>query len=831
MSTPVLPKTENHDEVLEAKPLPRWFRFGGARGGRLLLSGGLVVALLLLTAVSVYHMRQANIEADHQRYKKLEEKLAGEIRRQIDVYRHGLVGIRNVFVGSESVDREEFSDVVSGQNLLSDFPAASVMGYVQRVDRAGLGDYIGQMRASGAIDYYVKPLSGGATYEQLFLVKYAEPIDYRGPVLGLDLASGPRRRAAAMRAMLTDEASITAQIRLVKQERSGSAFLIMLPCYAMGRPTQTPTQRREALEGWVYMTLLAEPFFNGIDAVIDHELDFRVFDSQELSQDLMLYSSADTQNQRFESEGDLLFAQHRFHGLIAVDVGGREWKVAMGASPQFQAVSNAGLWLAGVGGAALSILLGLMLHLQGSSLQKARELAEDMTADLRRVAYTDRLTGLPNRTAILDKVQDAIGRAHRVKGYHYAVLFLDFDRFKVINDSLGHGAGDTLLQQIGQRLRRALRPHDSAGTGQNSRTAARLGGDEFIVLLDGLKKLRHAERVAERLLQVLSKPYMLYGQPVRCSASIGVVLGTPVYISADEVVRDADTAMYEAKNAGRGVYKVFDSAMHEKVQERLEIENEMVLALEQDQFVLHYQPILDLKAGTLVGFEALVRWQHPRLGLIGPERFVPVAEETGFILSLGRWVLQEALRQHARWRRGGVVGLEGRINVNLSRRQLAAAELFDEVTSALREYGVSPNRLHLEVTESQIMEDPAVAIENLQQLRRVGVQIDIDDFGTGHSSLASLHEFPIDVLKIDRRFVANIAEDPSLVTVLRSVIDLATNLGVAVVAEGIETSEQRDLVRSLGCGFAQGYFFSRPVPADGVLGLIEAHASKPDRAA
>ncbi|MEL7485221.1 MAG: EAL domain-containing protein, partial [Planctomycetota bacterium] len=401
----------------------------------------------------------------------------------------------------------------------------------------------------------------------------------------------------------------------------------------------------------------------------------------------------------------------------------------------------------------------------------------------------------------------------------------------IINDSLGHSTGDQLLQEIGRRLRGALRSHDSAGLGSERNTAARLGGDEFIVLLDGMARPEDALLVAERLLEVLAERYVLDGRSVGSTASIGVVLGGTEYQSADDVIRDADTAMYEAKSAGRGVFKVFDQAMGDRVNDRLNIESEMAHALEVGQFKLHYQPILAIGPGHIESFEALVRWDHPERGIIGPDRFIPVAEDTGFIVPLGQWVLETAIEQYARWRDEGVLHPRCRINVNLSRKQLVLPNLFEDVTRALRERGVEPARLHLEVTESQIMQDPRAAINNLQKLRRVGVLIDIDDFGTGYSSLACLHEFPVDVLTIDRAFVANVIQDPGLKAVLRTVTELATNLSVKVVAEGIETAEQRELLIELGCAYGQGYLFSKPLPTDAVPGFCAETAENLRQAA
>lgn len=801
--------------------------FDPGRGGRAALTAALVMSLLMLTAVSVTFMWRANQAADRQRFESLEVKLQGEILQQVNVYRYGLMGTRSVFAASTFVDRNEFRHIIEGRELPTEFPAATGIGYIDRVAADQIDEFLEITRADGMPDFRVKALTEQPAHDNHYVIKYIEPIEQNGAAVGLDIGSESRRRAAAERAMHGGDVALTAQITLVQATGNGPGFLILLPFYKPSMPTETPEQREAALVGWVYMTILAERVFDGIEALIDNELDFRVFDSEELSPDLMLYVGGHTE----DLETDLLFQEHRFHDLIPVEIGGRKWMVAIGTASEFQAASSLGVWMAGIGGVLLSVLLGTMLQVQESSLHKAQAIAQSMTADLRRAALTDRLTNLPNRTAIIDKIQDAIHRARRLENYHYAVLFLDFDRFKIINDSMGHSAGDLLLQEIGVRLRTTLRPNDSAGLGSERNTAARLGGDEFIVLLDGLARPGDAVVVAERLLEVLAERYVINGRSINSTASIGVVLGDAQYATADEMIRDADAAMYEAKADGRGVHKIFDQTMGDRVNDRLNIQNEMAQSLEQNEFTLHYQPILVLEQGSISSFEALVRWEHPERGIIGPDRFIPVAEDTGFIVQLGQWVLETALEQYAKWRDEGVLAADCRINVNLSRKQLVLPGLFDDVTRALRDRGVEPGCLHLEVTESQIMQDPTAAIENLQKLRRIGVQIDIDDFGTGHSSLACLHEFPVDVLKIDRAFVANVTQAPALKTVLRTVAELASNLGVKVVAEGIETQEQYELLVSLGCDYGQGYLLSKPLPAAAVPAFCAANAETVRRVA
>lgn len=777
---------------------------------------------LMMTAGSVMYMHQRNAAADAQRFEWLKEKLHDEIVSQVNVYGYGLRGTRSVFVASDHVNREEFRHIVQSRDMAHEFPAATGMGYIHRVQARDLPLYLEDARADGWPDFQVRMLADEIAHDDLFIIRYIEPSEQNFAAIGLDIGQESRRRAAAERAMRTGDVSLTGQITLVQATGDGPGFLILLPHYNPGAALDTVAQREDALVGWTYMTILAERMFADAPDFIDHELEIKVFDSDELSLDKVLYDEGDHLANTRQEDVLQAFAHARFHQLVPVEIGGREWVVAMNSTSQFKAKSEFGLWIAGLAGIVLSGLLALLLHTQSNSLDRAQKIAQAMTVNLRQAALTDRLTGLPNRTAILEKVQDAIHRAQRVADYHYAVLFLDFDRFKIINDSLGHSVGDDLLVEISRRLRDALRPHDAAGLGRDHGTAARLGGDEFIVLLDGLAEPNDASIVAQRLLDVLAKRYQLGSREVGSTASIGVVVGQPEYESADQLIRDADTAMYEAKNDGRGRYVMFDTQMRVRAKERLQIENDLHHALAEHQFFLHYQPIVCIQTGRIESCEALVRWRHPKHGLIGPDRFIPIAEETGLIVPLGQWVLDESLRQFAEWRQRKQIPGGCCISVNLSRKQLILPNLFAIVTESLRRHEVPSSLLHLEVTESQIMQDRRTATANLQKLRRIGVRIDIDDFGTGHSSLACIHEFPIDVLKIDRSFVANLETDPNLSKVLRTVTDLARNLGVQVVAEGIETQTQLNLLRSLSCEYAQGYLFSKPVSAEDLVAFCAA---------
>ncbi len=450
---------------------------------------------------------------------------------------------------------------------------------------------------------------------------------------------------------------------------------------------------------------------------------------------------------------------------------------------------------------------------------------DDITArkgveeELRNTARTDKLTGLSNRAELCDHLQKAVLRSGRVSGYHFAVLFLDFDRFKAVNDSFGHEVGDKLLQEIALRLRATVRADDSLSSRRGVDVTARLGGDEFVVLLDGISSPEDATVVAGRMLDTFAQPYQLGEHTVYSTASIGIFTTAVPAVDAQEVLRDADTAMYEAKQAGKGQYVVFDVSMRERTQKRLSLENDLRLAIVNTQLFLMYQPIVSLRTGQIAGFEALVRWNHPVLGMVSPGEFIPIAEDTGLIFAIGEWVLNEACRQFAEWQKTMGLGAPKSVSVNLSRQQLARADLPETIRRVLANTGMSPGCLHLEVTETAVMKDVRSMTEMLRAIKAIGVKLDMDDFGTGHSSLACLHQFPIDVLKIDRSFVANMERSRDLTALVQAVTQLARNLEISVVAEGIETLEQALMLQSLDCEFGQGYLFSKPLRAEQVVSL------------
>ncbi|HEX5166473.1 MAG TPA: EAL domain-containing protein [Thermomicrobiales bacterium] len=439
---------------------------------------------------------------------------------------------------------------------------------------------------------------------------------------------------------------------------------------------------------------------------------------------------------------------------------------------------------------------------------------KQLEEQLLHAAFHDFLTGLPNRAHFLDRTNHALARANRMETA-IAVLFLDLDNFKDINDSYGHALGDELLTRVAQVLRLRVREGE---------LLTRLGGDEFAVLLEDTGDIDSATRVAERLLEALHEPLLLSGRKVFVSASAGIVTSAPRHATPGDLLRDADIALYRAKDAGKRQFAIFEEAMHADVTDRLELESDLRRALVNDEFVLEYQPKVSLTTRAIVGVEALIRWEHPTRGRISPATFIPIAEQSGLILPIGRWILREACTQAAGW--SHVYDGDGPfvVSVNLSGRQFGDPHLVEHVSSILHATGLDPAYLGLEITESAVMDDVELACSRLQELKRLGVRLGVDDFGTGYSSLAYLKRFPIDVLKIDRSFVNGLESSAQDRAIVAATITLAHALGLRVIAEGIETEAQLTELRRLGCDAAQGFLFSRPVTPSTITSMIvQAH--------
>ena len=441
-------------------------------------------------------------------------------------------------------------------------------------------------------------------------------------------------------------------------------------------------------------------------------------------------------------------------------------------------------------------------------------------------AFHDNLTNLPNRALFMEHLLMSIKRGKRRKNYFFAVIYLDIDRFKLVNDSLGHNLGDKLLVEFASRIQDSLRDVD---------TLARFGGDEFVILLEDIEDENYAVLIAERLQKSLIPPFEIKGNDIYAPASFGIVLNTKIYDDPEIIIRNADAAMYHAKEKGRSQFKIFDKTLHEKALSLLQIETDLRKAIENKEFDLYYQPIVSLDNISILGFEALIRWNHPTRGLVYPDSFIPVAEETGLIIPIGRWVLKKACRDLRRWDEQLESKLPLFMSVNISSKQFLRPSLIDDIKAILDETGLSPDKLKLEITETALMEDVHETIPLIQRLKDLGVQIVIDDFGTGYSSMSYLQQLPIDTLKVDQSFISRIenSNDDENRSIVETIVSLALKLGLKVVAEGVETNKQHSVLSQMNCQMAQGYLFSRPLKKEKMDELIKKieqfSKTKPDK--
>jgi len=572
--------------------------------------------------------------------------------------------------------------------------------------------------------------------------------------------------------------------------------------YKRGANISGLTERRGALRGWVISSFDMSALLK--EAIGGH----REFSAA------LYHSDPGRPAELLASEGSLASAATfktssvlPFEGIWRVSVSG----IAStgGLSPNVQAL------LVFLGCALVTLLLTILVLVLGRSRARALGMVELKTGELRHQALHDALTGLPNRVLALDRAEQMLARARRQQ-LPVAALFVDVDGFKHVNDTFGHAAGDELLRMVAARLQGVVREGD---------TAARLGGDEFVVLVEGSTLDAGPELVAERLLEVLRQPYELDGAAGRrlaLTVSIGVASG--LRTSADELLRDADIAMYEAKGAGKDRYVLFRSDMQTLAQDRLTLEMDLSEALARDELFLLYQPTFDLRTERVIGVEALLRWRHPTRGVLEPEEFIPLAEDSGLIVPIGRWVLEQACAQAARWQERG---LNLGVAVNVSGRQLDADELIDHVREALQSSGLDPGAVTLEVTETTLMADAAASAQRLRALKRLGVRIAIDDFGTGYSSLAYLRQFPADALKIDRSFVQSMTSSKQSTALVHTLVQLGRTLHLQTLAEGIEDEAQLKTLRRERCDQGQGFLFARPLDVEELEGFLELAGQSP----
>ncbi len=488
---------------------------------------------------------------------------------------------------------------------------------------------------------------------------------------------------------------------------------------------------------------------------------------------------------------------------------GNGWTVqSFGAGVSAGVFNNSHALTLLVGGTLLSATLGLLVLVLSSGRTRALSLVREKTRELSHLALHDPLTGLPNRALVLDRAEQMLARATRNPGMVAGALYVDIDGFKHVNDNLGHAAGDRLLKVAGERLQRAVREQDTVG---------RLGGDEFVVLVEATPDELTPDALADRLIEALREPVELgdAGKLFSVTASIGVAVGQ--YATPDELLRDADLALYAAKAAGKDRYALFDPGLYADAEGRLALQADLSAAVADDQLFLHYQPIFDLTSQRVVGVEALVRWRHPQRGVVAPANFIPLAEESRLIVPIGRWVLDEACRQAAAWR---TRGLRLGISVNVSAYQLNRREFAEDVRCALESSGIDPSSLTLEITETTLVRDVPAARERLEEVKALGVRVAIDDFGTGYASLSHLQRMPVDVLKVDRSFVAALNDGGQSRELLAAILGVGQSLSLSVVAEGIEEYDQQITLEEMGCEMAQGFLLGYPGPAREIEAML-----------
>jgi diguanylate cyclase (GGDEF)-like protein len=572
--------------------------------------------------------------------------------------------------------------------------------------------------------------------------------------------------------------------------------------YRRAAPLSTVADRRAAVAGWVGSSFEITTLIRR--ALGDHR-----------GLGLALYHRNPGEPEKLIGNAGATVSAGAFRHEVTLQIDGTWRAVVRGSAITGDLSPNVqGLLLFAVG-AIISLLLAALLLVLTRAREHALGMVQEKTGQLRHQALHDGLTGLPNRVLVLDRAEQMLARARR-QHLRVAALYLDIDGFKQVNDTFGHATGDALLRIVAARLESVIRAGD---------TAARLGGDEFVILLDGATFDLDPEMVAERVGEVLRQPYDLnddIGRELTVTASIGIATGERE--SAEDLLRDADLALYEAKAAGKDSYVLFESCMQTAAQERLVLELALAKALERDELYLLYQPTFDLSSERIVGVEALIRWRHPARGIVSPEAFIPIAEESGLIVPIGRWVLGEACRQAAIWRRcGHMIG----VAVNVSARQLDDDGLIEDVRRTLADNALDPGALTLEVTETTLMRDAEATARRLVQLKQLGVLIAIDDFGTGYSSLAYLRQFPADVLKIDRSFVSAIATSEESVALIHTLVQLGKALHIETLAEGIEDQAQLEALQREHCDHGQGYLFSRPLDVDALEQFLEAASTVP----
>lgn len=771
-------------------------------------------ALCLLATLVAWHIsRQHALDSAREKFNQEVYTSRTAINLRMQSYEQILRGGVGLFSASIDVNREAWRRYVNSLRVNEAYPGIQGIGYAPLVMQEDKLTYVTALWREGFQNYEIKPPGERKMYVP---VLYREPLEgLNQRALGFDMFSEPIRRKAMELARDSGQAALTAKVQLVVENaaQSVASVIMYLPVYEHNTAPITLDSRSAALKGFVFAPFRVNELIAATlgERLAEAGLDLELFDSVAIDKKTLLY----------DSDNHPHFDDANFHPLFStqqtLEIAGQTWTLELHTLPAFEnAIDRTKSSLILGGGALLSFLLFGFLYSISTQHASVKVRASKLTQDLqqseerfRHLAYHDPLTELPNRALLHDHGVRAIGRARRSRN-HVAILFLDLDRFKTINDSLGHSIGDALLKEVAQRIRSTVREFD---------TVARMGGDEFVVLLTDLADPAAAGGVAQHILESLSKVTVIDDHSLHVTPSIGISLFPDDGNDFDQLLRHADAAMYLAKENGRNGYQFFTSEINARAHGRLNVETGLRRALANHEFELHYQPQIAVDGGAFIGAEVLLRWRHPQRGIVMPDEFIPIAEDTGLIVPIGEWVLRSACAQYGEWRRSGVPPF--RLAINLSARQLRQNNLPDVMRDILASNTIAAPDLELEITETSLMQNTDGAALALRELKSLGITLSLDDFGTGYSSLSYLRRFPIDTLKIDRAFIRDISSDPSDAVLVRAIIELAHSLGMRTVAEGVETSDQLQFLRTHSCNFAQGYFIARPLTPDAFIGRTE----------
>ncbi|WP_439358280.1 bifunctional diguanylate cyclase/phosphodiesterase [Bradyrhizobium sp. DASA03007] len=756
------------------------------------------------------------------RVNKIEFENAAEtevivMQNGMNEYISRLVALRTLFESTnEEITRSEFETFSA--RLFERHPGILRIAWLPRVNRKERADYEAAAITDGVSGYRIKSLQGkgfatAPQSDEYFPVFYSTQ-PKTSSVYGMDYSTVPERRAVLERARDNDRLAAI-RTRLYEPKEGGQLpdVLVAIPVYAKGTSRETVADRRRNLAGFVVgifdLPLLIQTIrvTTGASPAISVNV-YPPFTGQivSLEQTQPDYSSAAKAPQSMRDVARTL------HWSGTLKIGDTDWQV--------RAMPSAGGSLeTSYDRAAAVLIVGMLLTLSLSTyLMLASRNSRRLSVANRRVlelAQTDILTGLPNRAFFLARLDELNGRL-KDDGPTFSILMLDLDRFKNVNDSLGHGAGDALLRQVAQRLKSAVRASD---------VLARLGGDEFAIIQERCQDQRACStELAGRIAKLVAEPFLLPGHRVEIGTSIGIAIAPDHGSDQEQLLKKADLALYRSKSAGRNCFTIYDEAMSAELEARNTLEGDLRDAIAQCQLEVHYQPFVDALSGARRGFEALVRWRHPTRGLIPPDQFISLAEETGLIVPLGEFVLRRACADAANWPPDLMVA------VNLSPIQFKEAELFEMISAALADSGLPPQRLEIEITESVLLERGTENHAFMERLKHLGIELALDDFGTGYSSLSYLTAFPFDKIKIDKSFIRNLTHQPRSSAIISSIVTLARGLDMSVTAEGVETREEFERLKALGINFAQGYLFGRPQPIERILFDAPAKRSRRDAA-